>query len=187
MKKLILISGLVAALAGCQTRVTCERYPDTYLPIEELVEVDGTQRVMTVGWKIACGGWCATARSPLFAKEQFRGFRASVETNGIFSVSLDTYERDLSTNAVVMTKTIFDGSANLAVAVAKAYATIQSGGATDASAAIVNKVVSFFKSRGGVESTSTVTSDGKKIIVTDGSTCIECDAQGNCSDCADRP
>ena len=49
--------------------------------------------------------------------------------------------------------------------------------------AIVNKVVSFFKSKGGDSAKSTVTSDGKKITVTDGTTSIQCDADGNCSYC----
>ena len=53
----------------------------------------------------------------------------------------------------------------------------------DATGAIVNKVVSYFKSKGGDASKSTVTSDGHKITVTDGTTCISCDPYGNCTDC----
>ena len=151
MKKLMMIAACAAALAGCQTRITWEKYPATQ-----------------------GGGWCVTARS------QLRGFRAEVATNGTLSVEINAYERDLSTNAVTMTKTIFDGSANLALAVAKAYATIQTGGA---SAALVGKVVDYFKAKGGDAAKSTVTSDGSTITVTDGTTCISCDAAGNCTDC----
>ena len=133
---------------------------------------------------MAGGGFCVTARSPLFARESLNGFNAQTYTNGTFSASFGAYERDLSTNAVVMTKTIFDGSANLALAVAKAYATISTGGATDATSALVSKVVSYFKSKGGDASKSTVTAEGDKITVTDGSTCISCDAAGNCTDCS---
>lgn len=178
-----IIGGCILIISGCQTRMTVEKYPAEALPVYNVVQVNGMDTLAVVDYFIKSGGWCFTYRSPLWAKEQLRGFRSEVGTNGVFSASVDTYERDLSTNAVVMTKTIFDGSANLALAVAKAYATIQTGGATDASGAIVSKVVSFFKSKGGDASKSTVTTDGNIIKVTDGSTCISCDAEGNCSSC----
>ena len=175
------LTGCVAfVFVGCQTRVTWEKNPETALPIQDVKTVNGVEQIVTTGYQMAGGGWYVTARSPLWAKEQFSGFNVSVGTNGQFTVSLNSYDRDLSTNAVVLTKTIFDGSANLALAVAKAYATIQTGGASEA---IVGKVVNYFKSKGGDASKSTVTSDGTTIKVTDGSTCITCDAAGNCTDC----
>ena len=157
MKRLMMMIAAGLALAGCQTRVTWEKYP----------EASG-------------GGWYVTARSPLWAKEQLRGFSATVATNGTLSVEIRSYDRDLSTNAVVLTKTIFDGSANLALAVAKAYATISTAGASDA---LVSKVVGYFQARGGDAAKSTVSSDGSTLTVTDGSTSICCDAAGNCSAC----
>jgi hypothetical protein len=179
-------SGCVALVfVGCQTRVTWEKNPETALPIQSVVTVNGVEHLATTGYQMAGGGWLVTARSPLWAKEQFSGFNVSVGTNGAFSVALNSYDRDLSTNAVVMTKTIFDGSANLAAAVAKAYATISTGGSADATTAIISKVVAYFKSKGGDASKSTVTSDGQKIVVTDGTTSIQCDADGNCSYCPD--
>ena len=184
---LVLVGGCVALVfVGCQTRVTWEKYPETALPIQSVVEVNGMQQVVTTGYQMAGGGFCVTARSPLFAKEQLSGFKADVFTNGMFSVSVAAYERDLSTNSIVMVKTIFDGSANLAAAVAKAYATISTGGSSDAAGAIVSKVVSLFKSKGGDASKSTVTAEGDKITVTDGTTCVTCDAAGNCSECSER-
>lgn len=190
MKKLMmlaalvpLVGGCILVVSGCQTRITWEKNPETALPIQEVKMVNGVEQLVTTGYQMAGGGWYVTARSPLWAKEQFSGLKVSVDTNGLLSVALDTYDRDLSTNAVVMTKTIFDGSANLALAVAKAYATISTGGASDASSAFVSKVVNFFKSKGGDASKSTVTSDGNIIKVTDGTTCISCDAAGNCSEC----
>ena len=180
---LLFVCAIVLASVGCQTRVTIEKNPQQALPIYKVIDVNGTPTPTIVDYMMLSGGWTFTARSPLFAKEQFRGFHASVSTNGVFTASIDTYDRDLSTNAIVMVKTIFDGSANLALAVAKAYATIQTGGASEASSAIVSKVVAFFKSKGGDASKSTVTSDGTTIKVSDGSTCISCDAAGNCSEC----
>lgn len=172
-------------LCGCQTRVTWEKNPETALPIQSVVEVNGVQQLATTGYQLTGGGWYVTARSPLWAKEQFSGFTMSIGTNGEISVSLNSYDRDLSTNAVVLTKTIFDGSANLAAAVAKAYATIQTAGGSEVASSVVSKVVSYFKSKGGDASKSTVTSDGTTIKVTDGTTCIQCDAAGNCSTCSE--
>lgn len=177
-------SGCVALVfVGCQTRVTWEKNPETALPLYEVREVNGVQQLVIKDYRITSGGWYVTARSPLWAKEQFNGFTVNIASNGVMTVTLDAYDRDLSTNAVVMTKTIFDGSANLAAAVAKAYATISTGGSSDAVGAIVSKVVSYFRSKGGDASKSTVTSDGKTLTVTDGTTSIVCDADGNCSPC----
>ena len=183
---LLAICGCVAfVFVGCQTRVTWTKHPETALPIQDVRTVNGVEQVLTVGYQMAGGGFEVTARSPLFAKESLNGFRAETFTNGTFSASFGSYERDLSTNSVVMVRTIFDGSSNLAAAVAKAYATISTGGTSDATGAIVNKVVSLFKSKGGDAAKSTVTSDGEKITVTDGTTSVQCDADGNCSYCAD--
>lgn len=185
-----MLFGAIAAgnlVGGCQTRITWEKYPETALPIQEKVMVEGKETLVTTSYQMAGGGWYVTARSPLWAKEQFNGFRLDIGTNGVVSVSLDSYDRDLSTNAVVMTKTIFDGSVNLVAAVAKAYATISTGGATDAGSAVVQKAVAFFKAKGGDAAKSTVISDSasKLLKITDGSTCVSCDALGNCTACSD--
>lgn len=174
----------VVMCAGCQTRITAEKFAEVAHPIQAVVQTNGVDVVITTGYMVTSGGWYATARSPLYAKEELRGLNIGVFTNGTVSLALDSYERDLSTNAVVMVKTIFDGSANLALAVAKAYATISTGGVTDASSALVSKVVSYFKSKGGDPGKSTVTAEGDKITVTDGTTCVQCDAAGNCSECS---
>lgn len=185
---LLAIAGCtVFAFCGCQTRMTVEKYPAEALPVYKVVTVNGVETLSVVDYYIKSGGWLFTYRSPLFAKEQLRGFHTEVLTNGAFCASVDTYERDLSTNSIVMVRTIFDGSANLAAAVAKAYATISTGGSSDAAGAIVAKIVNYFKSKGGDSSKSTVSSDGQKLTVTDGTTCISCDADGNCTDCSYTP
>ncbi len=184
------ICGCISLIViGCQTAMEWEKRPEVAVPVHKVVEVNGVQQLATVDYLILGGGFLVKVRSPLWAKEQLNGFLAEAYTNGGFRVTLNAYDRDLSTNAVVLTKTIFDGSANLASAIAKAYATIQTGGATDATSALVTKVVQYFKNRGGDASKSTVTADPSagKITVTDGSTSICCDADGNCSDCSYTP
>ena len=181
------VCGCVFALAGCQTRITAEKYAEVAHPIYATVTTNGVDAVIPIGYMVTSGGWYATARSPLYAREELRGLNIGVSTNGMVTLALDSYDRDLSTNAVVMVKKIFDGSANLALAVAKAYATIASGGSSEAASSVASKVVSYFKSKGGDESKSTVTAEGGTLTVTDGTTCISCDADGNCTDCTHTP
>lgn len=169
------------ALCGCQTRVTIESDATTPLPIHQAVPDGGTNKIIVVGYYEGRPHYYITARSPLFANESVAKFSANVGPNGTWSIDADGYRRDLSTNAVVMVKTIFDGSANLAAAVAKAYATISTCGASDAGGAIVSRIVSAFKSAGGDEAKSTVTVEGDSLKVSDGSVCVTCDYAGNCT------
>ena len=188
MNKLMMFAAAcAAALAGCQTRITAEKYPETPLPIQEVVVVNGTTQLVTKAYAMASGGWYVTARSPLFAKEAIRGLDVGAQTNGTVYLRTDSYDRDVSTNAIVMVKTIFDGSVNLVDACAKAYASIQTAGAATATGAVADKIAAYFKSKGGNDAKSTVTADAasKTVTVTDGATTVQCDASGNCTVCAD--
>lgn len=187
MKKIMIIAAIAATFAGCQTRITAEKNPEVAHPIQEKITINGEDKIINTGYMVTSGGWYATARSPLFAKEELRGLDIGVSTNGTVHLSLDSYDRDLSTNAIVMVKTIFDGSVDLVNACAKAYATIQTAGASEAAGSVAEKIVKYFKSKGGNPAKSTVTADSvaKTVTVTDGATSICCDAAGNCSDCVD--
>lgn len=183
MKKLMMFAALAFAAAGCQTRITAEKNPEQVLPIQSLVMVDGSPQLITTGYERASGGWRATARSPLYASEGLRGLDLGVQTNGTVYLRIDSYDRDVSSNAVAMVRTIFDGSAGLAAAIGKAYATIATGGSSDAVSAVAAKAYNLFKSRGGNEGKSTVAVEGDALKISDGEVCIECDAAGNCTDC----
>ena len=178
---LLFVVAVSWALCGCQTRVTIESDATTPLPIHQAVPDGGTNRIIVVGYYEGRPHYYITARSPLFANESVAKFSANVGAGGTWSIDADGYHRDLSTNAVTMVKTIFDGSANLAAAVAKAYATISTCGASDAGGVIVSRIVSAFKSAGGDESKSTVTAVGDTLTVSDGSVCVTCDSAGNCT------
>ena len=85
-----------------------------------------------------------------------------------------------------MVGTSLDGLTKLVVACADAYTKIAGGGAqADTALNVGKKVLEYFSSKGGDLSKATVTADTASNVVkmTDGSTCIECDAQGNCTDC----
>ena len=184
MKKLMMIAlaACAVALTGCQTRITAEKYAEQVLPIQEKVTVNGEERIITTKYQIASGGWYATARSPLYASEALEGLDLGVETNGTVRLRLGKYDRDLSTNAVVMVEKMFTGGAQLATAIGDAYVKIAGGGAQASTVmSIVSKIYSAFTDGGGDATKATVTTDGDKLIVSDGTICTTCTIDGNCS------
>ena len=190
----VMFAALVAAfgigLTGCQTRITAEKYPEQVLPIQKVVKVNGEDQVITEHYQIASGGWYATARSPLYATEALEGLAISVSTNGTVSLDLNKYERDLSTNAVVMVEKMFKGGADLALAIGDAYVKIAGGGAqADTVTEVVKKVYGAFTSGGGDPSKATVATEGDKLTISDGSVCTTCTPDGNCTTgaCSDNP
>lgn len=189
MKKLMMIAlaACAAAMTGCQTRVQIEQdEPTKILPKQEVREFNGTNILITTDYFVPPAHYCVTARSPLFAKESVAKFAADVGENGTWSINADGYSRDLSTNAVVMTKELFAGGAQLVTAIGEAYVKIAGGGAQASTVlSSAQKIYEYFTSKGGDASKATVsTTADNKVQVTDGSTCVECDAAGNCTDCS---
>lgn len=189
MNKLV-FAALVAAfgigLTGCQTRITAEKYAEQVLPIQKVVKVNGEDQVITEHYQIASGGWYATARSPLYATEALEGLEIGVETNGHVHLELAKYKRDVSTNAVVMVDGLMKNGANLVTAIGDAYVKIAGGGAqADVALSTAEKVYNFFTGKGGDASKATVAVDeaAKKITISDGSTCVECNEAGVCTEC----
>lgn len=190
MNKAVL-AAIVAAfgigITGCQTRIMAEKHPEQILPVQEKVTVNGEERVITTHYQIASGGWYAAARSPLWATEALEGLEIGVHTNGSVTLSLGKYGRDLSTNAVVMVEKMFSGGAQLAIAIGDAYTKIAGGGMqADAVAKLTAKAYNFFKAKGGDIDAAKVTVDeaAKTFKISDGSTCVECTADGYCTECA---
>ena len=186
MKKLMILAALVAVAAGCQTRVTAEKFPEQVLPVQDKITVDGKEQLVTTHYQIASGGWYATARSPLYAAEALKGLSLGVETNGTVRLDMNEYSRDLSTNSVAMVREMFSGGAQLVTAIGDAYVKIAGGGAQASTVlSSASKIYEYFVGAGGDASKATVTTADGKVRVTDGSTCITCDANGACSPCAD--
>ena len=189
MKKMMMVALAACAAAmmtGCQTRITATKNAEVAHPIQEVVKVNGEDQVINRSYQVTSGGWEATARSPLWASETLKGLEMGVTTNGSVTMSIDKYGRDLSTNAVTMTKEMFSGGAQLATAIGDAYVKIAGGGAQASTVlSSAQKVYEYFIGKGGDASKAEVTVDeaAKTLKVTDGSTCVECDAAGNCSDC----
>lgn len=177
MKKLIIIAALAAVAVGCQTRITAEKHPEQLLPIQQVVEVNGSQQVITTDAVRASGGWYATARSPLWATEELRGLSIGVQTNGSVTLGLDAYQRDLSTNAVTLAHNLVTDFAELAEKAAAAYATC---GATLAAASgkkALQKAMASYILKGGKAGNAQVTCENGNCTFSDGNvteTCVNC-------------
>jgi len=185
--KIILFSVIIgcAILTGCQTRITAEKMPEQVHPIQQLVNVNGTNAVITTGYVVTSGGWFATARSPLYAKEELRGLEIGVSTNGYVHLSLGDYSRDLSTNSVMIVKEMFSGGAQLAISIGDAYTKIAGGGAQASTVLdIAKKVYSAFTTAGGDVQNATVSTSGYNLTVSDGSVCTTCTTEGSCTTCS---
>lgn len=154
------------ALCGCQTVIKAEKFP------EQVVMIDGK----TV---IASGGWEASARSPLWATESLKGLDLGVGTNSTVYLKLDTYGRDLSTNAVVLTEKTLDGAANLAAKIGAAIATSGASAGADAISSAAKTLYDKFTAAGGNVDNATVECKDGVCTVTDGS--VSC-SDGSCSD-----
>ena len=186
MNKLTIIAAIIgcAIMTGCQTRIMATKNAEVAHPIQEVVKVNGEDQVITKSYQVTSGGWEATARSPLWAAETLKGLVIGVETNGSVRMELDAYGRDLSTNAVTMTREMFSGGAQLAIAIGDAYCKIAGGGAqADTVTKVVAKAYNLFKSSGGDDTKATVTTDPTSgtLKVSDGTTCVTCDKSGNCT------
>lgn len=167
LKDIILLGSSLAliGLCGCSTALRAKKFP------ERVVVIDGK----TV---IASGGWEASARSPLWATESLRGLDLGVGTNSTVYLRLDTYDRDLSTNAVVLTEKTLDGAANLAAKIGAAIATSGASAGADAVSAAAKSLYEKFTAAGGnVENAKVECKDGV-CTVTDGS--VSC-SDGSCS------
>ena len=184
MKRIIIIAALAAVVAGCQTRITAEKHPEQLLPIQKVVEVNGSQQVITTDAVRASGGWYATARSPLWATEELRGLSIGVHTNGSVTLGLDAYQRDLSTNAVTLAHNLVVDFAELAEKAAAAYATCGASLASGKVAAISakgkasrQKAMASYILKGGKSGNATVTCENGNCTFSDGTvteTCVNC-------------
>ena len=100
--KAISFCAAVAAATGCQTRITATKHAEVAHPVQKVVQVNGEDMLIVDNYQVTSGGWDATARSPLYATEALSGLELGVETNGSVRLSLNSYNRCLITNSVVM-------------------------------------------------------------------------------------
>ena len=119
-------------------------------------------------------------------KREERDVKVKVNQDGSYEAGIGSRVNDVSTNGIKMVTGGIDAMTKLLATCAAAYVTIAGGGAqADTLTATVTKMISYFSDKGGDASKATVAVDeaAKKLTISDGSTCIECNEAGVCSDC----
>ena len=186
MKKIMILAALVAAFAGCKSiEVTREAqivptYTDTNGVVKAVCDAKGRPIILDGGWSVE-----------YFQNANWQKFDALSAMAGTgVSLTINKYESGMDSNLVALVSTSLDGLTKLAVAVGEAYVKIAGGGAqADTALTYTAKIINYFRSRGGNVEKATVTTDeaSKSLKVDDGTTCISCDASGNCTDCSYTP
>lgn len=181
MKQIMILAALVAAFAGCTSSTHIEwggqsalRNPDGTI----ITSPEGTPYYESAKNRYDDFNW--------LTKREERDVSVEVQPTGGYTASLGSRVNDVSTNGIAMVTGGIGALTKLVSTCAAAYVTIAGGGAqADATTAIVSKIVKSFADKGGNTEKATVTTDSTKntLKVSDGSTCVECDAAGNCTYC----
>ena len=181
MKQIMILTALVAAFAGCTSSTHIEwggqsalRNPDGTI----ITTPDGTPYYESAKNRYDDFNW--------LTKREERDVSVEVQPTGAYTASLGSRMNDVSTNGIAMVTGGIGALTKLVSTCAAAYVTIAGGGAqADTTTAIVSKIVKSFVDKGGNTEKATVTTDTAKntLKVSDGSTCVECDADGNCTYC----
>ena len=181
MKQIMILAALVAAFAGCTSSTSIKwggrkavRNSDGAV----LTAADGSPYYESEQNVYEDSNW--------LTKREERDVKVDVQSDGAYTASLGSRVNDVSTNGIAMVTGGIGALTKLVSTCAAAYVTIAGGGAqADATTAIVSKIVKSFADKGGNTEKATVTTDSTKntLKVSDGSTCVECDAAGNCTYC----
>lgn len=184
-KQLAFIAGAatLAALCGCKS-IEVERHAQTLATVKN---ADGTVSVVRDKDNNPVtldGGWSVD----YFQHWNWQKFDSLHAIAGKdVALDINNYEGGAdATNLTQLVHTSLDGLTKLVATCADAYVKVAGGGAqADTAINVAGRIVKYFSEKGGDVTKATVTTDtaSNTIKVSDGSTCVECDAAGNCSDC----
>lgn len=168
--------------SGCKS-IEVERCAQSLATVEN---ADGTVSVVRDSANnpvVLDGGW----NVDYFQHWNWQKFDSLHATAGTgVALDINNYEGGAdATNLVALTHASLDGLTKLVVAVGDAYTKIAGGGAqADTALNVAARVANYFREKGGDVSKATVSIDdaAKLLKVSDGTTTIECDSAGNCTD-----
>lgn len=187
MKKLTIIALAVcaAAITGCKS-IEVERHAQSLATIQN---ADGTVSVVKDAANnpvVLDGGW----EVDYFQHWNWQKFDSLAAKTKEAELSINNYEGGAdATNLTQLVHTSLDGLTKLVATAADAYVKVAGGGAqADTAINVASKLVSYFADKGGDVTKATVTTDtaANTVKVTDGTTSVECDAAGNCTDCSTK-
>ena len=185
MKKLLTI--ICLALMGAMLMPGCKsiEVDRKAQSLATVANADGTVSVVRDAQNnpvILDGGWSVD----YFQHWNWQKFESLHATAGEgVSLDINNYEGGAdATNLTNLVHTSLDGLTKLIATAADAYVKVAGGGAqADTALTAAKKVISYFAEQGGDVSKATVRTDevAKLVTVTDGTTCVTCDAAGNCT------
>jgi hypothetical protein len=180
MKQIMILAALVAAFAGCTSATHIE-----WGGRKAVRDADGAVIKAPDGSPYYESEKNIYKDSNWLTKREERDVKVEVQPTGAYTASLGSRVNDVSTNGIAMVTGGVGALTKLVSTCAAAYVTIAGGAQADATTAIVSKIVKSFADKGGNTEKATVTTDSTKntLKVSDGSTCVECDAAGNCTYC----
>ncbi len=180
MKKLMMtaLAAIAAAMTGCKSIEVDRRGQALATDANGAVvkTAAGEPLVLDMGWSV-----------DYFQHWNWQEFDALSAKAGQAELAINNYRGGAdATNLTALVQTSFDGGTKLAIAIGEAYTKIAGGGAQASTVlSSAQQIYEYFKSQGGdVEKATVTTTADNKVQVTDGSTCVECDAAGNCTDCS---
>ncbi len=185
MNKLIAFAALAAIAAGfigCKS-IEVERHAQTLATVQN---ADGTVTVVRDAQNNPVtldGGW----NVDYFQHWNWQRFDSlSAKAGKDVSLDINNYASGADSNLVALVDTSLEGATKLIATAAEAYVKVAGGGAqADTALAVGQKIYEYFKSKGGDETKASVTADtaDNTVKVSDGTTCVSCDTNGNCTDC----
>ena len=188
MKKVMMMTAAACAVAmmattGCKS-IEVERHAATLATVQN---ADGTVSVVRDSANnpvVLDGGW----EVDYFQHWNWQRFDSlSAKAGAGVSLDINNYEGGAdATNLTQLVHVSLDGATKLIATAAEAYVKIAGGGAqADTALSVAQKVYSYFTSKGGNADKAEVKTDTaeNKITITDGTTCVTCDKDGNCTDC----
>ena len=181
MKKLMIVAACAAIVAGCKS-IEVERHAQTLATIQN---ADGTVSVVRDKDNNPVtldGGW-EVSYFQHWNWQRFDNLNAMAGKD--VSLQISGYEGGAdATNLTQLVHTSLDGLTKLIATAADAYVKVAGGGAqADTAIAVGQKIASYFAGKGGDATKAAVTVENGKIKVSDGTTCVECDSEGNCEEC----
>ena len=173
------------ALIGCKS-IEVERHAQTLATVKN---ADGTVTVVRDAQNNPVtldGGW----EVDYFQHWNWQKFDSlSAKAGEGVSLDINNYASGADSNLVALVETSFDGGVKLCNAIGEAYVKIAGGGAqADTVLTAARKVYEYFTKAGGDATKATVSTNSASntLKVSDGATTVECDSQGNCTDCTEK-
>ena len=179
MNKILILGAfaLVVTVTGCKS-IEVDRRGQS-LSFDKNGEVvktaAGDPLVLDQGWEVS-----------YFQHWNTQAFDALEAKAGEASLSINNYKSTADTNLVHLVTGSITGLGELCTKVASAYATVTSGGSSDAIISAAKALYTKFTSSGGDATSATVSASGDTVTITDGTvTCTDGSCSTTVAACAD--